>query len=139
MSRQIPSKRGPGAAELNERLALPVAKSGIGMDEVSLIPTCLNIKAPSSSLIQKKVNKMCDKAEEAGEAQLLKNQDYLGRVLTMSGKKGDDVQTDRAYACRPQAGGEIAKQSFSAVIEHNTSRGLVLSQATANKFCKKRG
>lgn len=137
MSSRIKGKRGPGAGQLNEMLVLPVLKSRVGIADVSLMLSCLNIKPPSEAILQKKLNRASATAEEISEQQIINNQTYVNKVLALSGRlDGADVQTDNAFPCRPQGGAEKSKQSFSAVIEHSTSKCLVLAQSTANKFCR---
>ncbi|KAH3866911.1 hypothetical protein DPMN_030034 [Dreissena polymorpha] len=60
LSNTIKKPRGPGAGVLNEMILLPVMKSKMGMADVSLVLSCLNIKPPSDSLMQKKMNLMSD-------------------------------------------------------------------------------
>jgi hypothetical protein len=79
---------------------------------------------------------MSNTVSRLNEDQMMHNQQYVHRVLQLSGKEAAaDVQFDTSYASRPQAGFEKAKQSFAAVIEHNTKQKLVLSTAIANKHC----
>ena len=135
-------KRGIGASELNERLLLSVLKSRLGIEDLNLFLTCLNINAPSKTVMQKKLNKMADKAEEVNEAEMLQSQTYVNNIIQHAQSNqsdgGADVQTDNAFPCRPQAGGEKSKQSFSAVIEHTTTKSLVIAQSVANKFCRRK-
>lgn len=137
MSARLKRKRGIGASELNERLLLTVLKSRLGIEDVNLLLSCLNIKTPSKSVLQRKLNVIADKAEEVHQEQMLDSQDYVNRILMLSGNSsGADVQTDNAFPARPQSGGEKSKQSVSAMIEHTTTRKLVLAQSVASKFCR---
>ncbi|KAH3722001.1 hypothetical protein DPMN_064950 [Dreissena polymorpha] len=139
LSNTIKKPRGPGAGVLNEMILLPVMKSKMGMADVSLVLSCLNIKPPSDSLMQKKMNLMSDKATTVNEDEMCNNQHYVSRILTLSGKDNSaDVQFDTSFSCRPQGGAENAKQSFAPLIEHNTSKKFVLAASISSKFCKKK-
>lgn len=139
LSNTIKKPRGPGAGVLNEMILLPVMKSKMGMADVSLVLSCLNIKPPSDSLMQKKMNLMSDKATTVNEDEMCNNQHYVSRILTLSGKDNSaDVQFDTSFSCRPQGGAEKAKQSFAPLIEHNTSKKFVLAASISSKFCKKK-
>lgn len=56
MSALIKVRRGPGAAELNEMLVLPVLKLHVGITDISLMLSCLNIKPPSETVLHRKLN-----------------------------------------------------------------------------------
>jgi len=140
MTATIKKNRGPAAGALNEMVVLPVLKSKVGISDISLILSCLNIRPPSRSLMQTKVNLLSSKAEELNTDQMLTNQMEVKRLMELSGREpAVDVQTDTAFSCRPQGGSEKAQQSFAPLIEHNTAKRRVLSIATANKFCTKHG
>ncbi|CAC5398216.1 unnamed protein product [Mytilus coruscus] len=52
---------GPNPGELNEALEIPVMKTKCGPSDVVFLLSGLNIRPPSLSLINRKVNKTCDK------------------------------------------------------------------------------
>ena len=140
MTETVKPKRGPDASVLNSMLMLPVLKSKVGLEDVSNVLTCLNIKAPSKTTMQAKLDQLADTAIELNEKQMLANQKYVKRMLEMTGSEpAVDVQFDVAYTNRPQAGCETAAQSYGALIEHTTTRKLPIAISTANKHCRKRG
>ncbi len=64
------------------------------------------------------------------------NQSYVARIGKLTGRGNTvDVEYDTSFPTRPQAGCEASEQSFAPIIEHNTSKKLVISIATANKLC----
>ncbi|MES9880370.1 MAG: hypothetical protein ABW185_05750 [Sedimenticola sp.] len=133
------NKRGPPAGALNEALLLPVLKSKMGLDDVLLVMSCLNVKTPNERSLRRKINKTMDAAEEINKEQMLANQQYVAHINTIMGRDNTvDVQYDTSFASRPQAGCEASEQSFAPLIEHTTSKKLVLSIATANKLCNRR-
>ena len=140
MSETTKPPRGPPAGALNDMLILSVLKSKIGIDDASNLLTCLNIRTPCKTTLQRKMNRMAENAVHVNEKQMLENQKYVARVMSLAGEnESADLQFDVAYTCRPQGGCEKAAQSFGALIEHTTTRKLPVAIATANKHCKKKG
>ena len=85
MSETVSQQRGPPAGALNSMLVLSVLKSKIGLDDATNVLTCLNIKPPSKSTLQKKLNSMADSVVDLNEKQMADNQRYVARVLEMAG------------------------------------------------------
>lgn len=131
---------GPEAGALNQMAVVPVLKSKVGMDDVRTVLTCLGIKAPSSSTLQRKLNNMANCAVEVNEQQMLDNQTYVARVMNLAGTPtpSADCAFDVCYTCRPQGGCEKAAQSFGVLVENTTSQKLPVALAVANKFCRKK-
>lgn len=70
-------------------------KLPVGITDLSLMLSCLNIKPLSETILQRKLNHISAAAEEIGEAQIINNQMYVNRVLAFSGRDDQaDVQTD---------------------------------------------
>lgn len=139
LSETVKREKGPPGGVLNDMCVLPVLKSKVGIEDVTNILTCLNIKGPSRSTMQRKLNSLAISAVKLNEKQMADNQRYCSRVLKLAGAKSSaDVQFDVAYTVRPQGGSEKAAQSFGALIEHSTAKKLPIAIATANKHCRKR-
>ena len=135
----ILKRRGPTAGSLNDALAIPVLKSKMGVSDITYLFSCLNIQPPAPSGLHKIVCKASDKMIELNQASMNKNQEYVKKVLEMSGREAEvNVETDLSFNNRPQSGYEAATQSFCPMVEQDTSKKLVLSLATANKLCAKR-
>ncbi|KAH3861819.1 hypothetical protein DPMN_024770 [Dreissena polymorpha] len=82
LSNTIKKPRGPSAGVLNEMILLPVMKSKMGMADVSLVLSCLNIKPPSDSLMQKKMNLMSDKATAVNEEEMCNKRAKMALVCS---------------------------------------------------------
>ena len=134
----IKSEKGPQAGCLNTMLLLPVLKSRVGLNDLNMMLSCLNIKSPDKRGLQRKLNKLTDKAEELNKQQMVENQQYVKRIQTFAGVSNQsDVEFDVSYSSRPQQGCERATQSFAPVIEQMTTRHLPISLETASKLCTK--
>lgn len=70
MSARLKTNRGVGGVGLNERLLLTVLKSRLGIQDLNLFLTCLNIKSPSKTALQQRLNSLADRAEEINESQM---------------------------------------------------------------------
>ena len=110
------------------------------MSHTSFILSCLNVKAPDTRGMQRKLNSLCDQVEEINSESMRENQQYVRRVNHLAGREETevDLETDTSYNNRPQASFEAGTQSFSPLVENNTPRKLVLVLQTANKLCSKR-
>ena len=140
MSETTKPPKGPAAGALNDMLTLSVLKSKIGIEDASNLLTCLNVRTPCKTTLQRKLNRMAENAVHVNEKQMVENQKYVARVMSLAGEnQSADFQFDVAYTCRPQGGCEKAAQSFGALIEHTTTRKLPVAIATANKHCRKKG
>jgi hypothetical protein len=140
MSDTVEKAKGPPAGALNELAVMPAVKTKMGLTDITTVLTCLNIKAPSRTAMQKKFNALCDKMAAVNERQLIKNQEYLRQVTSLlPAVSGIDTQYDVSYSSRPQGGSEKAQQSFAAIIEHTTTRKLPIAAAVANKHCRRKG
>lgn len=128
--------RGPETGTLNEALLLGCLKTKVGVSDTSFILSCLNVKAPDTRGMQRKLNSLCDRVEEINTESMQDNQRYVRRVNRLAGRKETevDLETDTSYNNRPQAGFEAGTQSFSPLVENNTPRKLVLVLQTANKL-----
>jgi hypothetical protein len=60
---------GPSTGMLNEALVLPVLKSKVGISDVPLVLSCMNIKVPDSRGLQRKLNNLSDKMVDINEGQ----------------------------------------------------------------------
>ncbi|XP_052067258.1 uncharacterized protein LOC127706643 [Mytilus californianus] len=90
--------------------------------------SCLNIQPPSLTLIQRKVSKICDKMLSLNEKSMVENQLFVKNVDDMLGHdQFIDVETDTSYNNRPQAGGEAGTQSFTPLVELNTTKKLTIA------------
>jgi hypothetical protein len=133
----IKSTRGPDAGCLNSALLLPVLLSKVGINDILLMLSALNIQAPNKRGLQKKLHTLSDKIENLGKEQMIQNQHYVKKIQSLSGTSGTDVEFDVAYTSRPQSGCETSSQSFAPIIEQTTSRHLPIYLSTANKLCLK--
>lgn len=132
------NKRGPAAGCLNEGLSMATVKSKMGRTDVQMLMACLDIRAPSLTVINNKINKQCEKMIELNEKSMVENQKFAGQVATFIGEgNGIDVETDTCFNNRNQTGYEAGTQSFSPVIEKTTGLNLPIAMATANKLCSK--
>jgi hypothetical protein len=136
MSEKIRKARGPAGGALNEMLLLPVMKSKMGIDDVLMVMACMNIKAPSRSVLQKKLNSLSDLMINMNEAQMIQNQEEVKHLTEQAGLPCEvDVQTDTAFASRPQSSHEKAQQSVAATIEHTTKKKRIIALSVVNKHC----
>lgn len=134
-----PNKPGVNPGMLNEAVAIPVVKTKCGAGDVAFMLACLNIKPPSMKLICQKVNGLSDTVTEMNEQSMVENQKFVKDVNNLLGHdEYVDVETDTSYNNRPQAGGEAATQSFTPLVELNTTQKRTLSLDTKNKLCNKR-
>lgn len=132
--------RGPSGGQLNEQLMMPLLKTKITISDASTMLSCLNIKPPAQSTMQRKFEKMGRTAVQINTRQMARNQQYVQHVKRLSNQPPSaDVQFDTAYSSRPQGGCEKATQSFGAIIDHTTTRKLPLALNVANKLCLKKG
>ncbi|CAG2185821.1 unnamed protein product [Mytilus edulis] len=119
---------GPNPGVLNEALAIPVIKTKCGASDIVFFLSCLNIQPPSLTLIQRKVSKICDKMLSLNEKSMVENQLFVKNVNNMLGHdQFIDVETDTSYNNRPQAGGEAGTQSFTPLVELNTTKKLTIA------------
>lgn len=129
-------KRGPNAGVLNASLLIPVLKSKVGLSDIDLILSCLNIKPPNRAGMQCKLNRISDLVVDMNKKTMIENQHYVRQVLDLAGESNFvDVEVDSSYNNRPQAGYEAASQSFCPLIEQMTDRKLPLNIETANTIC----
>ena len=131
-------KRGPAAGCLNEGLSMATVKSKMGGTDVQMLMACLDIRAPSLTIINNKINKQCEKMIELNEKSMVENQKFAGQVATFIGEGNNiDVETDTCFNNRNQTGYEAGTQSFCPVIEKTTGLNLPIAMATASKLCSK--
>ena len=132
----IKQHRGPEAGTLNRQVVLPILKSKVGIEDTINVLSCMNIRAPSKQLMQRKLNEMGDMVVKLNEDQMALNQQYIERTAIAAGVEAAvDIQFDVAYASRPQGGSEKATQSVGTIIGHSTHKSLPLSISVANKHC----
>ena len=99
---------------------MPVVKSKVGLNDMNLVLSCLNIKPPSLHVMQQKLNKLTDKIEEMNKKQMIENQQYVKRIKSLAGllnRNQSDVEYDVSYSSPPAQGCERATQSFGPLIE----------------------
>jgi hypothetical protein len=138
LSDTMTNKRGPPTGALNKMLVLPIMKSKVGIDDVGLVLSCLNIKPPSHTCIQKHLNNLSDRATTLNQKSMIENQQHIKHVTTLAGKESmADIQFDVSFSRRPRGGFEAAQQSFGVAIDHSTTRPLPIATAIANKHCHK--
>ncbi len=132
------NKRGPAAGCLNEGLSMATVKSKMGGTDVQMLMACLDIRSPSLTIINNKINKQCEKMIELNEKSMVENQKFAGQVATFIGEGNNiDVETDTCFNNRNQTGYEAGTQSFCPVIEKTTGLNLPIAMATASKLCSK--
>lgn len=132
------NKRGPAAGCLNEGLSMATVKSKMGGTDVQMLMACLDIRAPSLTIINNKINKQCEKMIELNEKSMVENQKFAGQVATFIGEGNNiDVETDTCFNNRNQTGYKAGTQSFCPVIEKTTGLNLPIAMATASKLCSK--
>ena len=130
--------RGPDAGCVNTMMLIPVLKSRVGLNDLHLFLSCVNIRAPDLRGLQRKLNQLTDKIENLNKKQMLLNQQYVKRIQTFAGLSNEsDMEFDVSYNSRPQQGCERATQSFAPLIERTTTRHLPIAIETANKLCTK--
>ena len=132
------SARGPDAGCVNTMMLIPVLKSRVGLNDLHLFLSCVNIRAPDLRRLQRKLNQLTDKIENLNKKQMLLNQQYVKRIQTFAGLSNEsDMEFDVSYNSRPQQGCGRATQSFAPLIEQTTTRHLPIAIETANKLCTK--
>lgn len=110
----------------------------MGGTDVQMLMACLDIRAPSLTIINNKINKQCEKMIELNEKSMVENQKFAGQVATFIGEGNNiDVETDTCFNNRNQTGYEAGTQSFCPVIEKTTGLNLPIAMATASKLCSK--
>lgn len=135
---KIKTKRGPDAGCLNISVLLPVTKSRIGINDLNLVLSCLNIRAPDKRGLQRKLNNLSDRVENMNKQQMVANQQYVKKIQTLAGvpvPNESDIEFDVSFSSRPQQGCESATQSFAPILEQTTTRHLPISIQTASKLC----
>ncbi len=71
----------------------------MGLDDVLLVMSCLNVKTPNERSLRRKINKTMDAAEEINKEQMLVNQQYVAHINTIMGRDNTvDVQYDTSFA-----------------------------------------
>ena len=134
----VKPQRDPDGGCINTMMLMPVVKSRVGLSDLNLVLSCLNIKAPSIRVLQRKLNKLTDKIEELNKKQMIENQQYVKRIQSFAGLPStSDIEYDVSYSNRPAQGCERATQSFAPLIEQTTTRHLPISIETANRLCTK--
>jgi hypothetical protein len=133
----IKPSRGPSGGCLNSAILMPVMLSKIGISDILLVLSALNIRAPDKRGLQRKLNHLSDNIENIGREQMLQNQQYVQRIQSLAGMSGTEVEFDVAYTSRPKSGCETSSQSFAPLIEQTTTRHLPIAISTANKLCSK--
>ena len=134
----VKPQRGPDAGCINTMMLMPVLKSRVGLNDLNLVLSCLNIKAPSTRILQRKLNKLTDKIEELNKKQMLENQLYVKRIQSFASLSNlNDIEYDVSYRSRPAQGCERATQIFAPLIEQTMTKHLSISVETANKLCTK--
>ena len=119
-------------------MLMPVVKSRVGLSDLNLVLSCLNIKAPSIRVLQRKLNKLMDKIEELNKKQMIENQQYVKRIQSFAGLPStSDIEYDVSYSNQPAQGCERTTQSFAPLIEQTTTKHLPISIETANRLCTK--
>lgn len=130
--------RGPSAGILNTCLLIPVLKTKVGLSDIMFILSCMNIRPPCRSGLQRKLNRLADRVIDLGQQTMVDNMHYVKKVLDLAGQENYvDTEVDSSYNNRPQAGYEAATQSFSPLIEQVTNSKLPISVETANTLCSK--
>ena len=95
----------------------------MGANDICYLLSCMNIKSPVISGIQRKVSKLADHVIQLNKQSMSKNQQYIRSIKQMVGEEPNaNVETDTSYNNRPQAGFEAATQSFYPVISQDTSK-----------------
>lgn len=104
---KVKKRRGPPAGILNDALLIPVLKSKMGISDIQLFLSCLNIMSPNKRVMQRKLNHLCDMVTDLNEQQMLANQEYVKRINQAAGVENIvHVETDTSYNSRPQSGCE---------------------------------
>ena len=94
-------QRGPDAGCINTMMLMPVVKSRVGLNDLNLVLSCLNIKAPSIRVLQRKLNKLTDKTEELNRKQMLENPLYVKRIQSFASLlHQSDIEYDVAVGQR---------------------------------------
>ena len=133
------ARKGPPAAALNEMIVLPALKSKVGLNDISMVLACLNIRGPTHTVLQRKFNQLCDTVTDINEQEMVNSQRKTKQIQEIAGNENfADVQSDTSYSRRPQAGFEKAQQSFTPLIDHTTGKPRVISLSVANKHCSQR-
>ena len=140
MSHTVKKDSGHHAGALNEMAVIPAVKTKMGLTDIHTVLACLDIKAPSLTVLQRKFNSLCDKMSDLNERQMIANQQYLKKITSLLPEKTAAIHTqfDVSYSRRPQGGSEKAEQSFGVIIDHSTCQKLPVAAAIANKHCKLR-
>lgn len=121
---------------INISVLLPVLLSKIGINDLQLVLAALNIQAPDSRGMQRKLNELADEVEKLAREQLTKNQMYVKEIEELSGKPdGIELEFDVSYTSRPQAGTDTASQCFAPIIEKTTTQHLPVDIQIGNKLC----
>ena len=130
------NKTGPAAGCLNEALPLACLKTKMGMKDIQFFLSTLSIQPPTASLMQKKLNKLCDLMVTVNEQSMVKNQELVKQIIEIKNEKTVSVETDVSYNNRLQLGYEAGTQAFAPMIENVTNRKLTLSLDHINRLCQ---
>lgn len=125
--------------DLNNRLALPVLKTKIGVSDCAFMLACLNVRPPYSFLMYQHVNRACDRMVNINEESMTANQQFVNDVLhTRGDHDGVNVLTDTSYNNRIQAGYEAGTIAITPMVECSTPENLVLALNVSNKLCRRK-
>ena len=132
------STRGSDAGCVNTIMLIPFLKSRVGLNDLQMFLSCVNIRAINLRGLQRKFHQLTDKIENLNKKQMLLNQQYVKRIQTFAGLSNESgVGFDVSYNSRPQQSCERATQSFVPLVERTTKRHLPIAIETANKLCTK--
>ena len=126
---------GPKPGSLNVALGLCILKTKVGISDLRFILSCLDIKPPSKSTLQRLVNSLPQKVMKINEASMVENQKFVKLITELRGDSPNfDVETDVSYNNRLQLGFQAGTQSFAPLVEKTTNKKLVINCQIANKL-----
>ncbi|XP_053390405.1 uncharacterized protein LOC128553299, partial [Mercenaria mercenaria] len=135
----IKTKQGQESGTINNTVLMPVMTSKLGITDIQLVLSCLNIRAPNKRGMQRKLNNVSDQVQSLNKEQMVRNQRYIKKVQYLAQSSGGtDIEYDVSYTSRPKAGETTATQCFAPVIEKTTVKHLPVDIQIANKLCSLR-
>lgn len=129
---------GPKAVKMNIQLGHFLGKSPVSTSDIQLLFAALDCKPPAASTLQRLVNSAVPEWCEANQKVMNNNYEQLTEVLKVKGKSSFIAQQDTSYNNPPkgQVFSQPGTQSFSPMIECETTKQLLVSCACINKLCK---
>eukprot|EP00058_Branchiostoma_floridae_P024603 XP_002610093.1 hypothetical protein BRAFLDRAFT_125654 [Branchiostoma floridae] len=139
-----PGARGPLPVKTNFQVVTPGAKDRYGISAIKPLMASMNIKDPSRTTLQKKMNVASETYEKLNEEQMEKNRSILAEVKRLRIKAGLKesatvaVESDVGYNNPPKgrSRGQPGTQAECPMFEKDTDKNMIVALSTENQHCR---